>query len=149
MVLRDHGLTEKSQVKPILGFSDTCTVKLDFDNTPFSIVKYWGIRTMKWFRLGGFIILKSSMNSYHMVFNRSVSWSQNMKILAWVTLQSHNQGLVKYLQMQCIKKSSTLRLSSKGDKASPRIIFSYGKVDEKIADFIEFRHLIKQIIKKT
>jgi len=136
------------RAKPILGFSDTETVKLDFDNTNFSTVKYWANRAMKWFRLGGFIILKSSQDCYHVVFNRPVSWSQNLRVIAWVTLQAHNQGLLKWLQMQCIKRSSTLRVSPKGDKASPRIVFRCGKEGQQIANFIEFRQLIKQIIRK-
>lgn len=68
------GLTKKlSQGKPVLGFTDTETVKLDFDELEFRNVKYWAERAMNWFKLGGYIILKSSKNCYHVVFNRSVS----------------------------------------------------------------------------
>ncbi len=76
-------MTKKSNPKPITGYSDTETVKLDFDYTPFKKVKYWALRTMKWFNLGGFIIIKSSKQSYHVLFNRKVSWSENMRIVAW------------------------------------------------------------------
>ena len=142
-------MTEKSAVKPIFGLSDTETAKLDFDNSTFSNVKYWANRAMRWFRLGGFIILKSSNNSYHVVFDRPVSWSENMRIVAWVSLQSHNQGLVKWSLMQCIKQSSTLRVSNKREKPSPRIIFRYGQQAQQIADFIKYRQLIKRILRKT
>jgi hypothetical protein len=50
---------------------------------------------MEWFKLEGFIILKSSENNYHVVFNRRVSWPENMKIVAWVSLLSHNGMLEK------------------------------------------------------
>jgi hypothetical protein len=148
MVLRENGLTEKSRAKPIIGFSDTETVKLDFDETSFSWVKHWALRVMKWFRLRGFIILKSSGNCYHVVFDRAVSWSENMSIVAWVALQSHNRGLNKWFLMQCIKGCSTLRVSFKREKPSPRIVFRLGKQDQQLRDFVRNRHLIKKIIKK-
>jgi len=132
----------------IIGFSDNATVKLDFDDVSFKIVKYWAERTMKWFRLQGFMILKSSKNCYHVLFNRPVAWSENMRIVAWVALQSRNKGLKKWFLMQCIKQSSTLRVSKKRDKDSPRIVFKFGKQDKQIKTFIKNRHLIKECIKK-
>ena len=53
-------MTKKSSRKPILGYTDRTTVKLDFDGEQFRKVKYWTDRTMKHFRLGGYVILKSS-----------------------------------------------------------------------------------------
>ena len=69
--------------------------------------KYWAIRTNNWFKLDGYIILKSSENCYHVVFNRRVSWGKCLKVIAWVSLLSHNEGLNRYLVMQCIKESAT------------------------------------------
>jgi hypothetical protein len=137
------GLTEKLKAKPILGISDVETVMLDFDDTDFEKVKYWALRTMKWFRLGGFLVLKSSEKHYHVVFNREVSWSENMRIVAWVALQSRNQGLLKWFLMQCIKESSTLRISTKRQKPSPRIVFRYSKEDHQIKHFLKDRDLIR------
>ena len=71
---------------------------LDLDDVPFKTAKYWALRTMEWFKLEGFIILKSSKNCYHVVFNREVSWAENVKIVAWVTLLSHNKGLQKWFR---------------------------------------------------
>ena len=34
--------------------------------------------------LGGFKIMKSSENSYHVIFDRIVSWEENVEILAWL-----------------------------------------------------------------
>ena len=45
------GLKKKSKAKPLLGYSDTETVKLDFDDASFRKVKYWAFRTMRRFRL--------------------------------------------------------------------------------------------------
>lgn len=68
---------------------------------------------MKWFKLEGYLILKSSQNRYHVVFNRQISMPENMRIMSWIALQSHNLGLHKWFLMQCIMKSSTLRVSNK------------------------------------
>ena len=147
--MKENGLTGKSsQGKPIFGFSDTETVKLDFDDAPYRTVKYWAERTLNWFKLGGYIILKSSKNSYHVLFDRSVSWAQNMSIVAWVALQCRNRGLVKWFIMQAIKKSSTLRVSKKKDKPSPRIVYKQGEQNEQIQGFLEYRRFIKSILKK-
>ena len=112
---------------PMLGYTDKSTVKLDLDDASFKFVKYWALRTMKWFKLRGFIILKSSKNHYHVLFDRPVIWKKNTHIMAWVCLESKNEGLKRWFLMQCIKESSTLRISSKGDKLAPRIVMSYGK----------------------
>jgi len=149
MVLRVSGLKEKlSRLKIVLGYTDVETVKLDFDNTCFRTVKYWAFRTMRWFRLGGFVILKSSKNCYHVVFNRRVSWSENMKIVAWVSLQSRVVKLEKWFLMQCIKEESTLRVSAKREKPSPRIVFCYGEQDGEIEEFLGCRKTIKGIVRR-
>jgi hypothetical protein len=85
--------------KSIIGYTDTETGKLDFDNMPFKQVKYWALRTMKWHKLEGFIILKSSKNHYHVVFNREVSWSENMRIVAGISLLTGNEKSKDYLGM--------------------------------------------------
>jgi hypothetical protein len=150
MVLRVFGLTEKfHRGEPILGYSDTETVKLDFDDTTFKNTRYWAERVVKWFRLGGFVILKSSKNSYHVIFNKTVSWARNMHIVSWVALQSQNKGLEQWFKMQAIKESSTLRLSSKGEKKPPRIVMRQGKQDKEIYNFLEYRKLIKKDNQKS
>lgn len=149
MELKDSGWKQElSQAKPIFGYTDTETVKLDFDDTTFKKVKYWAERAMNWFKLGGYIILKSSKNCYHVVFDRSVSWTENMSIVAWVALQCKNRGLVKWTLMQAIKQSSTLRISRKGKKHSPRIVKREGIQDNEIGNFLEKRKNIKKIQKR-
>lgn len=135
-------------LKSIIGYTDTETVKLDFDDTPFKHVKYWALKMLKKFKLEGFIILKSSENNYHVVFDRKVSWSENMKVVAWVSLLSHNPMLQKWFVMQCIKEGSTLRVSPKKDKPSPRIVCRHGMHDKEIKNFLVNRKLVKNIIKK-
>ena len=132
----------------ILGFTDTVTVKLDFDNIYYKIVKHWAERTVNWFQLEGYIILKSSKNCYHILFNRKVSWSENVRIMAWVAIESQIQKLKDYVLMQCIKMSSTLRISSKKGKPSPRIVYRFGKEDDQIHSFLSYRRKIKRIQRK-
>jgi hypothetical protein len=103
---------------------------------------------MEHFELEGFIILKSSEESYHVIYDRPVSWAENMKILAWVSLLSHNEALTKYLQMQCIKKSSALRISPKLEKPSPKIVYKFGEQDKAIRNFLKFRALTKRILRQ-
>lgn len=142
-------MKEKSDPKCILGYTDTETVMLDLDNTPFKGVKYWAFRTMRWFKLEGFIILESSEDHHHVVFNREVSWSENMRIVAWISLLSHNPMLEKWFVMQCIKEGSTLRVSPKMNKPSPRIVFRHGKQDKQVREFLSVRKLVKKIIWKA
>jgi hypothetical protein len=146
MALEGTGLTHQklSHSLPVLGYSDKTTVKLDFDDTPFKTVKYWALRAMRWFRLRGFIILRSSKNHYHVVFDRSVTWERNMHIVAWVALESGSHKLQKYHLMQCIKESSTLRVSGKRGRPHPRIVFSVGNQGNEIRRFLFWRRQIKK-----
>jgi len=50
--------------------------------------------------------------------------------------------------MQCIKGGSTLRISPKKDKPSPRIVYRYGKQDGEIHLFLLKRQEIWNIMKK-
>ena len=141
---RENGSGVKWNHNSILGFTDDETVMLDFDDTPFKKVKYWAQIAMNHFGLGGFLILKSSENHYHVVFNRRVNWAENMSIVAWVSLQSNNQNMLRYLRMQCIKKASTLRVGPKGEKPSPRIVYREGNEDTQIKEYLETRNFLKK-----
>jgi len=141
-----NGLTDLiSKADPILGVSDRETVMLDFDEMSFSSVRYWSEFALEKFRLNGFIILKSSKKSYHIVFDRYVSREENLAIVAWVGILSKSVPLLRYLAMQCIKMSSTLRVTPKGHKSSPSIVYTYGSQNNAVKDFLEYRQLVKQI----
>jgi hypothetical protein len=128
--------------------TDKETVKLDFDDTPLDIVKYWAFRTMKWFKLQGFAIFRSSKKSHHVIFNCKVTWKKNMHIMSWVAVESQNPKLKDYVLMQGIKESSTLRVSPKNEKSSPRAVCRYGKQDGQIKGFMNFRRMIKRLMKR-
>lgn len=114
----------------------------------FRMARDWARRAMKWHRLEGFLLLKSSNNNYHAVFNRKVDWSDNMRVVAWVALLSRKPKLQRWLLMQCIKQGATLRVGPKGDKSPPRIIYRNGREDGQIREFLEFRKLVKRIMRR-
>ena len=105
-------MSGRSPPKFILGYTSDETVLLDFDKMKLKSVKYWARRTRKWHKLGGFLILESSLNSYHVVFDRTVNWSENVRIVAWVALYVKRRSLDNWFKMQCIKQKPTLRTSN-------------------------------------
>lgn len=148
------------KINVVFGDWDKHTIRLDFDNTSINEVKYWCFKALAWFDLEGFIILESSQKtvrvrdkrdrivfthrkrSFLAVFNKSVSWSLNVKIMNWVGVESGIVSLQNYVHMQCIKQNSTLRFSSKGKKPVPTVVFSYGKQDRQISKFLETREFV-------
>ena len=136
----------KSNLNFTLGISSTERVVLDLDDTDFKNVQYWAERALNWFDLGGYLILKSSPGCYHVVFNRSVNWPENMRVVAWVAYLSGNEGLRRWHRMQCIKMKSTLRIGPKNEKKSPRIVKRVGEQDRQIKEFLEIRNEVKMIL---
>ena len=119
---------------------------MDFDDTPFRVVKYWARRAKSFFELGGFLILKSSQGNYHVVFDQIVTWTENMSIVASTAIQSKHEELKKWFLLQARKKASTLRVGPKGEKKAPRIVYREGNQDNQIADFLKHRRMLKRII---
>ncbi len=142
-----NGLTNQiSKAEPIIGFTDRETVMLDLDEMKFKKVKYWALKVCEHFWQNGFIVLKSSENNYHVVFDCYGSREENLAVVvAWVAILSRSILMLRYLAMQCIKMSSTLRVSSKGNKPAPRIGYRFGSQDHAIKDFLGYRQLTKRI----
>lgn len=42
-----------------------------------------------------------------------------------------------------------MRISRKGEKPPPRIVYRYGEEDDMIREFLDFRDLIKGIVRKS
>jgi len=93
------------------------TVRLDIDNTPLGIVKYWAFLVCKYKRQNGFIILESSIRehpvrirhrlvhgyisrNFSVIFNHRVTWKTNVKIMDWVARLSNIEPLKNYVLMQ-------------------------------------------------
>jgi len=143
------GLSGKSSPKFILGYTSDETVMLDLDQTKLKDVLYWARRAMNWHKLGGFLVLESSVNSYHVVFDRPVTWSENVRIVAWVALYFRRRSLDNWFKMQCIKQKLTLRASNKIMKGvikePPQIVYSEGSQDREISDYLLLRDLILDV----
>jgi hypothetical protein len=157
-VSKKHAKPLKASIikRVVLGDWSKDTVRLDFDDTPFDEVKLWSLRVLNWFKMQGFIILKSSVKdyvvkqrdkivyslrkcSYLVVFNRKVAWASNVKIMNWTALESGNVNLQKYVRMQCIKGTSTVKISSKGNKPAPSIVFRCGAQDKMVKELARAR----------
>ena len=150
MVSLVNGLTGKSSPKFILGYTSDETVMLDFDDMSLNDVLYWSRRALKRFSLGGFLVLESSPGCFHVVFDRTVDWGENMRVVAWVALLSRKMKLRRWFLMQCIKQKSTLRVSKKYElngivKLSPTIVCYEGSQRNEIAEYYSYRQLILEI----
>jgi hypothetical protein len=126
---------------PLSGYWSKHTVMLDLDRMKLRTVKYWAFRTLRFFKLEGFIILRSSKGNYQAVFNRTVSWTKNLHVVAWVALLSHSKPLQKWFTMQAIKETACLRTGRKRRKKPPQIIFHYGFQDCEIRYYLIYRKL--------
>jgi hypothetical protein len=151
---------KKTEGPPVVwGDWDKETVHLDFDKTPLCEVKLWAYRTCFWFKLEGFMILLSSVKeyvvklkgnvvyrylkgSYLVVFAKPVRWEHNVKVMNWTALESGNADLNRYVRMQCIKQTSTVRFSAKGSKPAPRVVFKFGTQYRQIKKFLETRRFV-------
>ncbi|MEM3829938.1 MAG: hypothetical protein QXP36_12120 [Conexivisphaerales archaeon] len=136
----------------VFGFSDRHTVMVDFDDTNFKRVKSIAYYVCRRFRLEGFIILKSSVNNYHVVFNRPVEeWEKVLSVIGWCSVLSHNPKVRDWAVMQMVKGSATLRVSPKPSnphvKPSPRIVYRYGVLDKQVKVFLAWRNRIKRILR--
>lgn len=133
----------------ILGYTDRETVKLDLDDVDYYRVKSVARWLCRRFNLGGFIILRSSENNYHVVFNGTVTWEENIKIVGYASwmLANYftNHKLMGWAIMQMIKGSSTLRISTKFKKPRPRIIYKEGKQANEIKKFREYRKIFGKL----
>ena len=134
--------------KFLIGFTDTETVKLDLDETSFKDVKGLAEKTEKEFNLRGFLILRSSKDNYHVVFDREVCWSENVSIMSYAVLTSRKPKLRKWFLLQCRREASTLRVSSKRDKAPPRIVFRNGDSASRIRVFLKDRRRITRFLRR-
>lgn len=135
--------------EPTVGCTDGTSVKLDLDDVPLKTVKLWTEQTCEKYHLGGFLILRSSHHCYHVLFDRPVTWLENISIIAWTCLMSKHQGLTKWLLLQCIKGQSTLRILRKKEKSPPRIVFKHGTQHREIKNFQHFRAFLKRCSKRN
>lgn len=85
----------------LIGYTDMSTVKLDIDKKTLKKTKRGAKRVCEWFKLEGYIILKSSSRGFHVLFNKPVSWKQNVSTMAWACyITNFDLPIMRYLVMQ-------------------------------------------------
>jgi hypothetical protein len=109
-----------------IGFVTTKGVLLDLDNMTFRKAKWIAEKLLKDYKLQGFLLVKSSERSYHVVFNRYLSWKKITEILF------SRYECVRYAVQQVQNGHLTLRISPKNGKNKPRILLETGKTDKLI-----------------
>jgi len=135
-----------------IGISDKHTVMVDLDNVSFRKAKGIAKLACKHFKLEGFIILKSSPEHYHIVFDKPIKhWSKVLKIISWIAILSNNPDVWKWACMQAIKESCTLRISEKptenGVKPKPRIVYRFGRQNRQVKAYLQFKRQILRLLK--
>ena len=68
------------------------------------------------------MILCSSENNYHAIFDKTVMWGENVTVMG-LTGMIFKGDVGLWVLMQCIKGHSTLRISNKFGKGRPRIVW--------------------------
>ena len=96
------------------------------DSMKLAEVKKWVKLACRVYDLTGFTILESSQDSYHVLFDDTVTWSRNVSIMAGLALISKNEPYVTWVLLQCRNGCSTLRISAKGEKPTPRMVYPWG-----------------------
>ena len=137
----------------IKGITDNHTVMVDLDNMSFRKVKGLAESACRHFRLGGFIILKTSPKNYHVVFDKPMRfWSDVLRVISWIGILADNPNVWKWVCMQAIKKACTLRVSEKPTKneakPKPRIVYRYGSQHRQIKAYLKRRREILNILRR-
>jgi len=134
----------KIEPKFVYGFTTDKGLLLDLDNTTLADTRKIAKKYCNRFKLEGFLILKSSQNNYHVVFNKYLTWKKAIEYLFKIVWNYHyyehgsKPSLTSWAILQACKKSMTLRISKKKHKKIPKIIESFGKNDKLIMDYNEF-----------
>lgn len=131
--------------KFIVGFTVSDGLVLDLDKMTFEEVYKMANHYCKRFKLEGFLIIQSSTNNYHVVFNRYLRWKTVVEYLGkiacncrWKYKGKPDPPLTSWVLYQCAKGSETLRISKKQRKPKPLIKLVIGKTDQLINDYFVF-----------
>ena len=134
-------MTEKP--KYVAGYTTDKGLLLDLDRTTFQETLTIAKRLLKQHKLEGYLITQSSPLSHHIIFNKPLRWKTVISHLFKLVWRYHYyehqrlSGLTHWAILQVCKKSCTLRVSGKNQKASPRLLMHYGKQDKIIKDYLE------------
>jgi hypothetical protein len=130
--------------KYVYGFTTTKGLLLDLDNTTLKESSAIAEKYMNRFHLKGYLILRSSENNYHVVFNHYLTWKKTLEYLFKIVWRYHyhehgvKPSLTYWAILQACKGSETLRISTKNHKRMPRIVRKHGETDKLCKDYVEY-----------
>lgn len=128
----------------IVGYTSDRTAMLDLDELNIDEVKVLAYRMMHRFKLDGYLILKSSCDGWHVVFDRRLSWKNVLRVIfAAPPCRRRWHAHFSWAELQAIKGFATLRIGNKSHKRSPRIIEGYGSQDGQIEEYLQCRKQLK------
>lgn len=122
-----------------IGFVTTDGVLLDLDNMTFKKANWIAKTLLEEFKLEGFLLIRSSVRSYHIVFNKYISWRKITKVLF------SRYECVRYAVQQIQNGHMTLRISKKNGKNKPKLLVKVGKTDKLIRDYLEVFEKMKKL----
>lgn len=130
-VVREMGKTMNYSI----GFTTRKGVCLDLDDIIRDKAEKIADYLLKKYSLEGYLLIESSPNHYHVVFNRYTSWRKTIQIIFSIR-KCHD-----WATWQAKKGELTLRVSTKKEKKLPRIVQCVGYTDKLISDYLEIYNL--------
>ena len=132
-----------------IGFTTQNGVLLDLDNTSeTSVIRLCEkfLEQRKWryipeeIDLEGYLIVKSSENHYHAIFNRYLPYREALIIASSVRIGN----LACWLLERAEHGEFTLRISTKNGKNKPEIIRKKGKTNKLIKEYLDVFHTFEE-----
>ena len=114
-----------------VGFITRRGVCLDLDDVSKTKAEKIADYRLAKHKLEGYLLIESSKNHYHVVFNRYTAWRKSLQII-FSTWKCIEWGV-----WQAIKGELTLRISPKKGRNLPKIVKRVGKTDKLIRDYLE------------
>ena len=114
-----------------IGFTTTEGVCLDLDYITQEKADKRAVHLLERYKLEGYLLIESSPDHYHVVFNRYTDWRETTQIV-FSTFKAIEWGI-----WQARKGELTLRLSEKNGKNIPQLIKCVGKTDKLIKDYLK------------
>lgn len=113
-----------------IGFRTSKGLMLDFDNMTQGKARRLAQALMKRYKLEGYLLIKSSDKSYHVVFNRYLTWKTILQVVFSLVV------CITWGVHQARKGYLTLRISRKNNKNKPKIVRKVGKTDKLINEYL-------------
>jgi len=115
----------------VIGFMTNKGVVLDLDNMTYRSAKRLTVNLCRKYKLEGYLLIRSSEKSYHVVFNRYLSWRKITEIVF------SQYEVLRWAVMQMRYSALTIRVSKKNGENKPKILLKVGKQDKLIKEYME------------